>query len=90
MRKNKHAFMSALFMRPDGTLRRIHLGFMDLPSAKGQVTKMINRGASTQGFGAVVVNYRGDDYRIIAQKRNSKWCNLPLAINEGYAECNPK
>ena len=81
MRKTKHAMLSAVFMRPDGTLRTIRLGWMDLPSAKGQVTKMINRGASQMGFGAVS---HVPSNKILSQKRGGKWCNMPAADLQGF------
>ena len=82
MRK-KHALMSAVFMRPDGTLRAIVLGCMDLSSAKGQVTRMINRGSSSMGFGAVTAMVVSNK-KILSQKRNGRWSNMPAAEIGGF------
>lgn len=81
----KTALMKAVFMRPDGTLRSIMLGCMDLPSAKGQVTRMINRGASQMGFGAISARV-GSERKILSQKRDGKWSNLPAASVGGFVD----
>jgi hypothetical protein len=58
---------------PPEMWRAVRLGNpMDLPRAKGQVTRMINRGGSHKAAGAVGVSLRGK-LTVLAIRRDGSW-----------------